>query len=704
MELNILYPHLVDSHTAMSHPQGPVSGENFNRDPKRESYDVIIDSSNRDKVLYPESNDFRIPLPICPLKNIRNIGIFFMTLVKTETTIHGDKLGDNGKTLPEYSPGNQLLRFNEGIRIHNGNRIARFKVGDRNVAVSLPKTTQEVCADKVSLVNDRIVVVTPNPHNYMLGQVLQLFGYPYIPDCADYAGCTDPNTEYEVIEITGPNTVYLLPLDHRFSLGNVCDGLTPNPDAELCALGPCDSPRLLLGPLQGQEDLAQLVQDTYNTTHAGDGIEITITWNPDEGVYVVENNANIPAFVAPVLLGDGNESYTATVSTGNYTPDGLATALQTALNQPTVVLDENDEFAFREMNSATVHTVKLPPGTYTPETLAIEIAAQMNAALDIVNEYEVCYDQSLACFRIAGSMMAFELQFADFPGTAELLGFVPLNQGGALSYASQHRVYFPVGKGDGSKLKPFFRSNNRYQVHYDATNKQYTILLNGQPENSLVSVTPLEDSGSIAKTTHPHGLDIDDIVFVTNPPVGGPFAIATGLYIVECVISATEVRLNMAVCGGTPGMEIGLPAGTIFGSIPLPFNIDFAQPRSGMLELLGMVPASKQDQTWYRSTRNCISCQPLYLLVQIPEFIHSRLWAQYQLDGPPQKFFARLDADFDERTYELTNVPETILESLFIGTTIQLDKITVRIIKPDGALYDTARCDWSMWLRFVIEH
>jgi len=689
----------------MSHPQGPVNADFFNRPPKREAYDVIVDSANRNKVLYPCSNDFRIALPLCPLKQIRNVGIFFMTLVKTETTIHADKLDSRGKCMSEYSSGNQVLRFNEGIKLHSGNRIARFAVGSANEAVSLPKTLQEVCACKVALVADRLAVTTPNPHSYTVGQIVQLIGYPYIPDCADYADCTDPNTQYEVVEIPGPNLVYLLPLDLRFSLGDCCDASIRYPDAKLCPLEPCDSPRLLMGPLQDQEALAQLIEQTYNAQHMIDGRQIAVTWNPADGLYSVESNTGAPAYFSPTLIGDGNESFSATVPVGNYTPTELGTALQTALNQPTVVVGVNDKFEFRETNSSTVYSVTLPAGTYTPESLALEIAAQMNAQVGIVNEYSVCYDQSRGCFLIAGSTMTFELRLAAFPGFAALIGYVPLDQGGALSYASQLPVFYPAAKGDGSRLRPFFRSNNRYAVHYDATRKQYTILLNGQPENSLLTVTPLDDSGSIVRTAHPHGLDIDDIVFVNNPASGGPFAIASGLYVVECVVSATEVRLNMAVCStaGPVGSEISLPPGTTFGSIPLPFNIDFAQPRSGILDLLGLEPASKQDQTVYRSTRDCLACQPLYLLVQIPEFQHSRLWAQFKLDGPPQKFFARLDADFDEHTYELTCVPEAVAEDLFIGTDLNLTNITVKIYKPDGTLYDTGNCDWSMWLRFVVE-
>lgn len=687
----------------MSHPQGPVNESSFNRRPKREAYDVIIDSANRDKVRYPESNDFKIAVPICLLKNVRNIGIFFMTLVKTETTIHADKLDQNGKLIDGYTSGNQILRFNEGITIHNSNRTVRFQIGYANQVVNLPKTVQELCPTKIELVADRVCVTTPFPHNYIVGQSVQLFGYPFIPDCADYAGCTDPNTSYTVVEIPSITQVCLLADDRRFSLGNDCTGTVRNPDAILCPIGPCDSPRLLLGPLENQEQLAELVEKTFNYVNRAIGVQIKVTWDPEVGLYTIENNQDKPAFVTPTLLGEGNESYTAVVPVGNYSPNELATAIEMAMNQIIIRTGINDEFKFREIDKVAVHTVTLPAGSYTPETLAMEIASQMNSKVGISNEYMACYNFERDCFIISGSAISFELLLADYPEFAKLIGFVPLDQGGAVSYASQIPIIYPFIKGDG-KQKPYFRSNNHYLVAYDSTNKQFTIVQSGQQENSLVSVTPLADSGSIVRTSFPHGLDIDDLVFVRNPEMGGPFSIASGIYVVECVISATEVRLNMAVCGGAAGVEQPLPADTVFGSLPLPFNIDFAQPHSPILDLLGIVPSSKVDQTVYRSTKMCLACQPLYLLVQIPEFIHSRLWAQFEFDGPPQKFFCRLDADFDERTYTLTQVPEAVNEDLFIGTTMNITNITIKIYKPDGTLYDTARCDWSMWLRFIVEH
>lgn len=684
----------------MSHPQGPTNDQYFNRNPKRESYDVIVDSANRDKVRYPESNNFKIDVPICLLKNIRNVGIFYMTLVKTESTIHADKLDGNGKPIEGYTSGNQQLRFNEGIHINNANRQVPFRLGVSNEVINLPKTVQETCPLEFKLVADRLSVTTPYPHNYRIGQSLQLFGYPYVPGCPDYANCVDPNTTYKVVEIPNNVTVYLLPDDLRFSLGNLCDGTVRNPDVNLCPINVCDSPRLLLGPLNDQEELAQLAQDTYNYVNKSRGVQIWVTWDPAVGVYTIENNQGYEPFVTASLLGQGSESYTATVPVGNYSPSELAVALEMAMNQPIVIAGVNDTFEFREIDSATVHSVTLPAGSYTPETLAMEMAAQMNAAAGITNEYSVCYNNTLGCFVIAGNTVSFELRLKAHPEFAKLIGFVPIDQAGFQSYASQRPVFYPFIKGDGSKLSPFFRSNNHYKVHYDVVNRRYTIVADGQQENSIVGVTPLADSGSVVRTAVPHGLDLGDLVFVMNPPAG---VFAAGIYIVECVISATEVRLNMAVCGGAPGVEQPVPPGTIFASIPLPFNIDFAQPHSGILDLLGLVPASKQDQTVYQSTKVCLICQPLYLLVQVPEFVHSRLWAQFQFDGPPQKFFARLDADFDERTYDLTCVPEAVNESLFIGQTIDINTITIKIYKPDGNLYDTNRCDWSMWLRFIVE-
>ena len=686
----------------MSNPQGPANEEFFNRNPKREVYDIIVDSANRDKVRYPESNDFKIKIPApCLLKQVRNVGIFFMTLVKSEPTIHGDK--KNPQSSKDYSHSNQELRFNEGIRIHNGNRQVFFKVGVYNHVINLPKTVQETCPTEFKLVADRVSVTTAFPHDYIIGQSLQLFGYPYIPDCADYAGCTDPNTTYTVVEIPNSTTVYLLPDDLRFSIGNLCDGTVRDPDAILCPINKCDSPRLLLGPLKDQHELAKLAEDTFNYANQAFDLRINVTWDEANGIYVIENNQGEEPFYTPTLLGAGFESYSAIVPVGNYTPAELAPALERAMNQPIIVAGVNDTFKFREIDSMTVYTVTLPAGSYTPETLAMEIAAQMNSQVGIENTYSVCYNAQLGCFIISSDNIWFELQLKEYPEFAALIGFIPVDQAGFKSYASQRPIFYPAAKGDGSAEAPFYRSNNHYKVHYDPIAKMYTIVASGQQENTLVGVTPLDDSGSIGRTGVPHGLDLGDLVFVMNPKTGGPFVIADGIYIVECVISATEVRLNMAVCGGTPGVEIPLPADTIFGSIPLPFNIDFALPRSGILDLLGLVPASKQEQTVYKSTKTCIICQPLYLLVEVPQFENSRLWAQFELDGPTQKFFARLDADFDERTYDLTMVPPPIDESLFIGKTLNLDVIDIRIWKPDGTLYDTNRCDWSMWLRFVVE-
>lgn len=688
----------------MSNPQGPVNAEFFNRIPKRESHDVIIDSANRNKVEYPESNNFKIQLPICAIKQVRNVGVFFMTLVKTEKTIHGSKVV-GGNANESYSEGNQKLAFNEGIRIYPGNQTVKFRLNYINYEVRLPTTLQSIY--KVSQSNDRICVTTPGPHNYLVGQTVQMIGYPYVANCASFADYTDPNTEYEVVEITAPNIVYLLAVDRRFSAGDECC-LTGDPLAQLPPLGVCDTPRLLFGPLQDQEDLADLTQSIFNAQQqcSDNPIHISVVWNPDQGLYTIDSSIAKEPFTTPTLLHEGTESYVATIPVGDYSEAELATALQVALNQPLVKAGVNDKLQFQELNSSVVHTIQLAPGTYTPETLAFELQTLMNNQPGITNTYCVCYDPVFQGFSFSAKIMTFTLFFSRDQGTAALLGFCPIDQGSALSYESQNPVYSPqqqITQQQGKNV----RSNNLYSVHYDNKQRVYTIILNGQPSNYLLTVTPCTSGGaSIVETAHPHGLDVEDIVFVNDEQAAASGIINAGLYVVEQVLGSRRVVLNMTICPEAytdPSLPIPLAPTISFGSIPLPFNIDFSQPHSPILDLLGIVPSSKQSQTVYRSTRDCLHCQPLYLLVEIPEFLNSRLWAQYKYDGPPQKFFARLDADFEDHTYTLTQVPEPIHEDLFIGTALNLTTITIRIWKPDGTLYDTNRCDWSMWLRLVGE-
>lgn len=689
----------------MANPQGPVNEEFFNRRPKRESHDFIIDSANRDKVLYPESNNFKIALPICAIKNVRNTGIFFMTLVKTEKTIHGNKIGVNGQVDEGYSTGNQTLAFNEGIRIYNGNQYVKFRINSYNYEVRLPLTLQPIL--KAMMSNDRLCITTSNPHHYIVGQTVKLIGYPYVSNCATYSTYTDPNTEYQVVEIPSPNVVCLLALDRRHSLGDECCQLGADPDALLPPLGPCAAPLLLFGPLQDQEELAKLTETTFNAQQTAVEDFISVTWNADRGQYTIESSQTPVPFITKSLLADNTEAYIATVPIGDYSSAELARALQTALNQPLVQLGVNDTLEFQEINSSIVHTITLAAGTYTPETLALEIQTLMNAQPGLTNTYCVNYDPDLNCYLIDGNNMAFTLFFSKYPGIAELLGFVPIDQGGAVSYASQSTIYSPRQQTTQQR-SGFTRSNNLYSVHYDSKQRVFTILLNGQPANYLVSVTPCADAVGLAivETANPHGLDLEDIVFIGDEQAAASGIINPGLYVVEQVISSRKVLLNLTVCPDAytdPSLPIPLANTVSFGSIPWPFNINFAQPHTPILDLLGIVPTSKQSQTVYRSTKDCLHCQPLYLLVEIPEFVNSRLWAQYSLGSPAQKFCARLDADFDDHTYTLTTVPEPIHEDLFIGSVLNLTSITIRIWKPDGKLYDTNRCDWSMWMRFVEE-
>jgi hypothetical protein len=95
----------------------------------------------------------------------------------------------------------------------------------------------------------------------------------------------------------------------------------------------------------------------------------------------------------------------------------------------------NNNLTFTDTNR--VHSLTIPPSSYTIDTLTTEIAALMNSVGS--QTYTVAYNQ--ATFKVTiSAAAAFTLQFANAGSCAYTLGFVPVNLSAAITYTGLNAV------------------------------------------------------------------------------------------------------------------------------------------------------------------------------------------------------------------------------------------------------------------------
>lgn len=671
----------------------------FDRPPHYRHFNFIIDSKNRDKNKYVESNDFCIKLPIPNQKNVRDFKICHMTIPKTESKIYIPQNRNKGTKTSgfEYDLSNNILNFNEGITIDNSNNLFNMSFETKNIKFYIPKTLTEVIPLSITKANGQLKMKTCNSHYFKEHQHVRLIGYPYSDACND--GTTfNPNGIYEVVQIIDNYNICLSPPQETC----VEPGL---PDAFLPEIDSCDKPFLMIDPHIDNHKYAQFVED-YGTAMCGNcpGV-FSVEYDDDEGKFVVSyksENGIIHTNKNDNLTFVKNKDIQAYLPPGNYDEEELASVIEFALNQPTIVDGVNDTFNFTSYtmeNTIENFTITLSPGTYTPETLIMEIVNLMNDATqkDIyTGNYDI--EKNVFCIMTSDASV-FDLNLSEYPEFAKLIGFLQIDHKNLSIYCSQCKVYFPAYATANSKCTKI-RSKGIYTVNYDKSKNKYSILKSGNIGAQILTVQKISLGTSKIETVGPHGFEVGDIIIVYVDQNEDRFS--SDIYVVTDICGPTMFHLNMSFCDdGDDPVQID---NAFVTTITTPFIINDHQNCGdySLSNVLGLKMVDHPEQPYYCSTKVCFEWNPSYLLVQIPE-LFPKIEAVFEHCGPTQEFVARLDCDQDDNVYKLTDCCFDSCNE-FISKTLNIDQLTIRIVKPNGKLYDTMGCDFSLYCSMVVEN
>jgi len=220
----------------------------------------------------------------------------------------------------------------------------------------------------------------------------------------------------------------------------------------------------------------------------------------------------------------------ATIPPGNYTFEGFAAQLALQLNRfyfdPGSAADPLLRPVFAFSNSVgTFFSFAVEYGLYTPFTLAQFLEDQMNTADATTNAYSVTYDTTLAKFVFANPDQTFGLEFGDPTQTLApiLLGFDAVNYRGNSQYQSVFDVNSPILTCCEGTSIPARSSAYVYGVRADTSQNRY-ILNVGKPV--CVDGASTDLGGGILEVVSTgaapvaHGLQVEDVVVLTITGTG----------------------------------------------------------------------------------------------------------------------------------------------------------------------------------------
>ena len=667
----------------------------FNRAPRRQAFDINIDSANRDKALYPNSNDYRVKIAGAPYKNVRSADILQMRVPQPEglvphmslpTYVRDSHKGEHTSHTRNHAhaqdEGSDTFAYQEAFYIGPSNDLFKFTDGiGHPYSVRLPHTLTKVDAFRVE--DGLLIVRTCGPARLLVHCSVELIS------AFASRGEGVLNQEYVVVEVCDEHTVVLQPVE--------CVTLDP----ELCG----KSGYLFLAPSANAHELAQYLVGLFKLKYPH--VEFDILYDAKEGVYSLYKPSGLER--RGCLLGNGEDVIECKIPAGAHQLEEVAMLLQRMLNPPEIHKD-NDKLVFALRFGAEL-TVQLEHGFYKPETLIAHIAERMSE-LSGATFYGV-YSSEHGQFTLfsgeydertrACDGPLFSLYFQKCVGLAYTLGFPPVLLSDRNHYSSKECVHYRGSKA-AYQAGCGYSSTNVYAVALDPIRSDFTISRAGTLEATMQSVRALTETSAVIKFSGPHAFSCNDVVAVHAPNNSCPFD--AGLYVVEKCLAWDEIALAMHVRG-----ELGksYACDAVVEAAPKPFTLPMHLAQCGIAQILGFERFDHIDADCvYVSDSKCLPTGELYLLLDSPELLETdvnqnrRLFHQFARGEPYRTFVGRLDRYITSTAFEFTQsgVPQI---DKFVGKTVTLDEITIRLFRSDGKLYDTQGCDHSLVLRVVTE-
>lgn len=648
--------------------------------PRFSQVDVVIDSANRDLRTFPLSNDYEVPLPGGPLKFVRYVDLLCAKVPKTETTIN------DPPALKGYGDGNGTLFFNEGYVIDQTNEGFRFNWEGRSTTIFLPRTlipVQSVQVHKDGTVNVQSSIFP----NVILGMRVSLM--QFFNASLDKEELAKLNTHYEVCECAeGSRKLRLRPIECTAPCIKGGSGLLKQ-ERDQCAF-------LFTDYVSTPFDLATLLQQRALLQ----GVPLKVSYDPFQSQFEICTASGAP-LVVPHLLGHGNlDKLQVHLPTQPYNTALLAHVLQVALNPPTIVADASDTLPVMVCENERF-VLKIPPGTYTPETLAHTLQTLLNeetsAGICVTFSPQQRRYLFANCHRFG-----FSLLFNEAPALAKLLGFYPLVHANQSEYVSDFPVVEPFSP-DGC-----LRSSNLYEV--TAEGQQLFVSSYGSVGAAVKSLEECDAGSTTVITQAPHGLSTGQVARIIHKQDSLFSTCFSNLFVVVEVPDATTAILGgkVLLCEEQE-VEAGFGLeGVFLRAVMRPFNLLFGKGGShNLAPVLGFSARDLVGCSAYRSDRRVQAESTEYILLQLQlggdaEASQPRLNVQFTPQGSFARVFARLDTEefrpaFDYRACAAPGGRD----DPFLGKLLGVDKMRVKLLKPNGKLYDTKLADHSLVLRFI---
>ena len=353
----------------------------------------------------------------------------------------------------------------------------------------------------------------------------------------------------------------------------------------------------------------------------------------------------------------------------------------------------------------------VPPGGYTPTTLAAFLQASMNTAdpqsfdnTGIIgsNIYSVTWilagapaAPNVGFFSFACSGV-FGLEFGDSIGTSSMpsrLGFSNVAYRAGPEFSGKNITVSELGCGASNAYL------HSYYIQLLANNgrRGYRI------EPSLPRTVPTQTISAVTATTltagnaaFAHGFQVNDVITISFPATVGPiFSLYT---VVTAVIDAFSFTAALPV-GTTPALANGDVFAAQFAYDPSTFNIYFPQSRSfnGIYpQIIGFDYLDLMAPAPFTSTTTVQLEPPPYLLLQILDVKSSAYIQHNYLGDNITNILAKL---IFYPTYQMQRLYPMSLS--FNGSEI-ITQLHFRWLTPNHQLYQFHNRNWSGTLQLVV--
>lgn len=697
-------------------------------------YTSCIDSNNRDMEIFPEPNNCRIDLNMAQQRMpVQQMYLGSIELPLSQWTIEEDW---------------QNLYFDEGIRIVVNDaadlelRTLRLQIGNMITEAILP-----IWLNAIIDVDDtdptKPIFTTMMPHALDLRDQwtfdpIVLISTPLTdPALVELTG-TNPNliilsdTEFQLCSVvpvpwvasdgifgyvhapTVPDPTTLAQIITRaFAVDGVSVDVTFDPDTNCFVLSfssnepvtlfntGCHTLAHLLGfgfasmclSGTGQENTSLVLQQ------GGSNVNSPMPFAQPDGACSSIAGPFTSATAAQDRTIVGSYKYNcasrATLVPGNYTAAGLGTEVSMQMNRfwldPGCGMAPDQHFIFSNACGACIDVV-VPPGMWSPDTLAQFLESRMTALNALGTVFEVTWslaDDQFCFTSVDGS--PFGLEFDDANNTiAWRIGFDSICYRGSNSYKSTRPLNVPVLGCGGTTMPDRYTSNVYVPVVRTAQRRfEFSVCSN----RCMPGV--LDDNGdgtATIVTTIAHGYQPEDVIVLTQPLPTHKLRVVEVVdgftFIVEigsaplvgvmgenvCVCNTAEPMLNLYFAPGT-GPDIIRPCIMGFGDTAAQWSLDgptLIAPHSFQVD------------------------HPNYLLVQITEPTGSTYIQHSWKNDNLTDVFAKL-VIYPPYRLERIYPMQKILQGIEI-----VDHIFIRILNPDHSLYHFHGRNWSATIVFVV--